>query len=130
MDLGAVGVASECADPDLIPGFWNGTSMAAPYVAALCALLRSTGHGKAGVRQALLAGCKDTPEPAHEEGMGFADALASLLKLAPEETAGYYPGLPRVAKSGVDDVPLSELGDFVMTYRREDVGRFERKRLA
>jgi subtilisin family serine protease len=129
VDLGAIGVYSECADPDIVPSFWSGTSMACPAVAAIAALLRSAGHPKPEAKQALLAGCRDTSEPSWEEGQGFADALSSLLKLTPpEEPASYYPELPRRAKSTIDNVPVSELGDFVMTYKREPIGRFERWR--
>ncbi len=125
VDLGAIGVYTECADPDLIPGFWSGTSMATPYTAAISALIRSAGAQKAEAKQVILAGCKDTAEPAHEEGMGFADALAALLKLTPAEPAPYYPDLPRVYKSKVDDLPTEELSDFVMQVRgRGDVGVF------
>ncbi len=127
VDLGAVGVYSECADPDLVPGFWSGTSMATPYAAAVSALVRSAGHEKAESKQAILAGCKDTGEPVYEEGHGFADALAALVKLspAPPEPAPYFPDLPRVWKSKVDDLPPEELSDFVMQVRgRGDVGVF------
>jgi subtilisin family serine protease len=123
VDLGAIGVASECADPDIIPGFWNGTSMAAPYASAIAALLRSADSSKGQAKQALLAGCRDTSEPAWEEGQGFADALASFTRL----NGGYHPELPRISKSRFDDTPLPEIPDSVVTWRRKDTGVYLKK---
>jgi subtilisin family serine protease len=123
VDLGAIGVYSECADPDLVPSWWSGTSMSCPVVGAIAALLRSGGYSKSAVKQALLAGCKDTSEPAHEEGQGFADALASLTRLS----GGFYPELPRISKTRFDDTPLPEIPDSVVTWRRKDAGVYLRK---
>ncbi len=130
VDASALGVSVQCPDHDIagLSGFWSGTSMATPHLAAIHALLMSAGYAKDEARKALLSACKDTPEPVHEEGYGFALADAALAKLAPDEPAPYHPELPRVYKSRVDDVPLASLGDFVMVARgRGEVGVFRRK---
>ncbi len=127
VDGSALGVTVQCADPDLVSGHWSGTSMAAPYLCVIAALLSSMGKSKAEVRKAIQATARNTSEPAHEEGYGFALADAAMLSLAPEpeEPGDFFPDLPRVWKSKVDDIPPEELSDFVMQVRgKGDVGVF------
>lgn len=78
LDLSAPGVDVECADPDLIPGFWDGTSMAAPYATAASALLD-------GDVKAMLGSCDDTVEPQYVEGAGMVDVYAAIMRQEPEE---------------------------------------------
>ena len=61
-----------------VTGFWSGTSMATPEVAAGAACVASTGLSKDATKQAVLAKCRDTAEPAYEEGRGFFDFSAAL----------------------------------------------------
>lgn len=119
VDLGALGVYLECADPDIAPGYWSGTSMATPYGAAIAALLRSAGANKSEAKQALLAGCKDTAEPTWEEGQGFADALASYQKLQPAPTTPRRISISRFSDLPPD--PVTE--EMIVTYRRNDYAR-------
>lgn len=81
VDLAAIGVFIEANNPDVVSGYWSGTSMATPYLVSVGVLLASAGDAKNAVKKALLGGCVDTAEPVVEEGAGIADGPASLALL-------------------------------------------------
>jgi hypothetical protein len=109
-----------------VDGYWSGTSMAAPIGVAGCEAIASTGKTKDEVRQLVLGKAHDTPALVTAEGQGFVDLAAVFA--APEAPAPFHPELPRVAKTRVDNVSFEGFGNFVMTYKGEDVYYCERKR--
>jgi hypothetical protein len=85
-----VSTASGCAPganvlgflPDGRLGLWNGTSAAAPHMALLCAMGATGGRfTTAQVGAALKANCRDTGQPAAQQGGGAYDLAAALTAL-------------------------------------------------
>ena len=75
-DVSAIGVLVEAGGV-----YMSGTSMATPFIAAICALLLSAKNDPTAVEKALYAGCLDSPYEVHKEGQGFALATAALQNL-------------------------------------------------
>lgn len=98
VDLSALGVFVRAED---VAGFWSGTSMSAPFVAACGVLLMGAGLTKSEAKQALVSSARNTSEPAYQEGSGTIDVAAALAAATPAPPGGspFDPSLPRVGLS-------------------------------
>jgi subtilisin family serine protease/putative cell wall-binding protein len=123
VDLGAPGVGILSTVPQDSYAWFDGTSMAAPYVAGVAALLRSIAPTRtaADVAAAMLATARPIPAL---EGMvatgGMVDAAAAVDRLAPT-VPGPPVGLAAVAFDGGLDLswsaPRDDGGKVITGYR-------------
>lgn len=134
VDVRAHGVSGESWGIDGEKKVMSGTSMSTPYGAAGVAVGLSKGATLDEVEKAILASCGDTGYSVVQEGAGIMDIEYAVKRLgvdpappAEKPPTTYYPNLPRLSKSKVNDMKLPAVEDSVLTSYGVDRGVYFQK---
>ena len=110
-----------------VAGFWDGTSMACPFVQGMLNILRGAGAAKDEAKRLLYATARDSGEPAYMEGFGDSDVGAALDKLVgpapapePPKPPAYHPDLPRRTRTELRKAKIAEITECVVTGKDTD----------